>query len=110
MGRKPKVFPHIPATMEEVVQAIFRPNAEFVAKKQRELRKEGKLRKETVKKKSNKAKYNETYYLIFYNNKNYDLGFYYNSDNKWASYPNNARVFESLETTLDVVRLQVDLL
>jgi len=26
MGRKPKIFPHIPATMEEVVQAIFRPS------------------------------------------------------------------------------------
>jgi len=38
MGRKPKIFPHIPAMMEKVAQAIFRPNAEF-AKKQRELHK-----------------------------------------------------------------------
>jgi len=49
MGRKPKIFPHISATMEEVAQAIFRPNAEF-AKKQRE------LRKKEEKKKSNKTK------------------------------------------------------
>jgi len=49
MGRKAKIIPHIPATMEEVAQAIFRPNAEF-AKKQRE------LRKKEEKKKSNKTK------------------------------------------------------
>ncbi len=33
-----RFIPHIPATMEEVAEAIFKPNAEF-AKKQREIRK-----------------------------------------------------------------------
>ena len=39
MGRKPKIIPHIPGTMNSIVKSMFADNAKF-AKEQRQLRAE----------------------------------------------------------------------
>ena len=41
MGRKPKIIPHIPGTMKQMVKAMFAENAKF-AKEQRAKKKKDK--------------------------------------------------------------------
>ena len=44
MGRKPKIIPHIPGTMKQIVKSMFAENAKF-AKEQRAKRKKSKNNK-----------------------------------------------------------------
>ncbi|MCY3827257.1 MAG: hypothetical protein OXG10_07795 [Candidatus Dadabacteria bacterium] len=46
MGRKPKIIPHIPGTMKQIVKAMFAENAKFAKEQRAEQSKKKKARKD----------------------------------------------------------------
>ena len=42
MGRKPKIIPHVPGTMKQIVKSMFAENAKFAKEKREERAKQAK--------------------------------------------------------------------
>jgi len=55
MGRKQKIIPHIPGTLEEITRAVLSPNFQFI-QTQKQKRKQENITKKAESKKSNNIK------------------------------------------------------